>query len=393
MEVRPGYKQTEVGVIPEEWRLEKLIELIDPVRGVRYGIVQPGKYDAYGRYMIRGQDYSDGWVDPSEVFRVSSKVEEAFKNARIKAGDLLITIVGASTGRIAVTPDWLDGANLTQTTARLAVSAHAADSRYCFYILGSWYGSRQVANYIKGGAQPGLNCGDIEKFLIPLPPTKAEQRAIAGALGDVDALIGALEKLVAKKRALKRAAMQQLLTGQTRLPGFKGEWEIRRLGEVLSVRHGKSQHSVVVEGGRYPILATGGEIGRTNDFLHDRPSVLIGRKGTIDFPQYVDTPFWTIDTLFYTEVGPNADAKFLFYQFNLIPWRTYNEASGVPSLNASTIEGIELACPSRAEQTAIALVLSDMDAEIGALEARLAKTLALKQGMMGELLTGRTRLV
>ena len=107
----------------------------------------------------------------------------------------------------------------------------------------------------------------------------------------------------------------------------------------------------------------------------------------------MDSPFWTVDTLFYTEVSSRACSKFLYYQFLLIDWYAYNEASGVPSLNASTIENIEIQVPDLSEQSAIATVLSDMDTELAALESRRDKTRALKQGMMQELLTGRIRLV
>jgi type I restriction enzyme, S subunit len=127
--------------------------------------------------------------------------------------------------------------------------------------------------------------------------------------------------------------------------------------------------------------------------LYDKPSVLIGRKGTIDVPQYVDTPFWTIDTLFFTEISSLVSPKFVFYKFNTINWYNYNGASGVPSLNASTIENIEFNCPPLPEQTAIAAILSDMDTEIASLEQKRDKTRLLKQGMMQELLTGRIRLV
>jgi len=209
----------------------------------------------------------------------------------------------------------------------------------------------------------------------------------------VDALLGAQEALLAKKRDLKAAAMQQLLTGETRLPGFSGEWEVKRLGEVLKVCHGKSQHEITAADGKYPILASGGEIGRTNSYIYNQPSVLIGRKGTIDSPQYVDSPFWTVDPLFYTEISRESDAKFIFYKFAMIRWRGYNEASGVPSLNVKTIENIEITIPPLPEQTAIAAVLSDMDAEIAALEAQRDKTRALKQGMKQALLTGRIRLL
>ncbi|MDZ7704022.1 MAG: restriction endonuclease subunit S [Trueperaceae bacterium] len=129
--------------------------------------------------------------------------------------------------------------------------------------------------------------------------------------------------------------------------------------------------------------------------LYDRPSVLIGRKGTIDNPQYMETPFWTVDTPFYTElIFDQNSAKFMFYEFCTIPWRSYS--AGIwcsSSLNAKTIEGIEVHIPKPDEQAAIATVLSDMDAEIEALEQRRTKTADLKQAMMQELLTGKTRLV
>jgi len=120
---------------------------------------------------------------------------------------------------------------------------------------------------------------------------------------------------------------------------------------------------------------------------------MIGRKGTIDRPQYMDQPFWTVDTLFYSEIHGTNNAKYIFYQFCLIDWKQYSEASGVPSLNARTIERIELKVPQPAEQNAIATILSDMDADIAVLETKLAKARQIKQGMMQELLTGRIRLV
>jgi type I restriction enzyme S subunit len=232
----------------------------------------------------------------------------------------------------------------------------------------------------------------VRQYPIVVPPLP-EQRAIATVLSDTDALIESLDRLISKKRDVKQATMQQLLTGKTRLPGFSGEWEVKQLGEVLTICHGKSQRDVEAIDGPYPILATGGQIGTASHSIYDRPSVLIGRKGTINKPQYMDTPFWTVDTLFYSEMKGSNNARFFFYLFCTIDWMQFNEASGVPSLNARTIENIEIDWPETREQTAIATVLSDLDAEIAALEARRDKTRALKQGMMQELLTGKTRLV
>ena len=186
--------------------------------------------------------------------------------------------------------------------------------------------------------------------------------------------------------------MQELLTGKRRLPGFTEAWKQYSLSEVLVVRYGQSQHEIEHPTGNYPILATGGVIGRTNQFLCSGPSVLIGRKGTIDKPQFMEIPFWTIDTLFYTTIKSGFDAKFIYYIFCIIHWANLNEATGVPSLSAKMIEKVKVILPSYKEQVAIKTILSDMDNEIDELEKKLTKYRCLKQGMMSELLTGHIRL-
>lgn len=183
-------------------------------------------------------------------------------------------------------------------------------------------------------------------------------------------------------------------------PGYKRtevgvipeDWEVKPLGAALTIRHGKSQHAVSDENGPYPILATGGQIGTANKFLYNKPSVLIGRKGTINKPQFMSVPFWTVDTLFYSEISDFNDARFLYYLFLRIDWSQYNEASGVPSLNARTIESIDVQIPHFDEQRAIAEALSDADALIAALQRLIDKKRAIKQGTMQALLTGRQRL-
>jgi type I restriction enzyme S subunit len=219
----PGFSATrafvsdELGTRPQDWDAIPLNELVDPARRIRYGIVQPGEYDRNGRYMIRGQDYSEarGWADPSEVFRVSDAVEQRYRNARVQEGDLIMTIVGYC-GHTEIVPAWLDGANLTQTTARIAIQPHKASQVFCKYMLQSAVGRSQVASFLKGAAQPGLNCGDVEKFRLPLP-TMREQTAVATVLSDLDAELAALQARRDKTRDLKQAMMHELLTGKTRL--------------------------------------------------------------------------------------------------------------------------------------------------------------------------------
>ena len=272
-------------------------------------------------------------------------------------------------------------------------NAEKSDGAYLLYVLMSESVQLSLSAKVGGSTVGHAQVKDIRDLLVPVAPAKRERRAIAEALSDADALIESLSLLLAKKRQIKQGAMQELLTDKKRLPGFQAQWKRSQLGKLLTVRHGRSQNLVECDAGQYPILASGGRIGWASQFLHDKPSVLIGRKGTIDEPQFMETPFWTVDTLFYTEIQGSNVAKFLFYRFCLIDWLRYNEASGVPSLSAKVVESIEIDHPDQDEQQAIADALSSMDAEIDCAEARLEKVRHIKQGMMQALLTGRIRLV
>ena len=180
---------------------------------------------------------------------------------------------------------------------------------------------------------------------------------------------------------------------QTDVGVIPEDWGVCRIGKVLSICHGRSQKNVEVTIGKYPILATGGKIGETNTYLYNKPSVLVGRKGTINKPQYIDKPFWTVDTLFYSDIKCDNLPKYLFYKFCLIDWQKYNEASGVPSLSSKTIESIQIPLPKPAEQKVIAEALSDVDGLIESLEELVAKKQDIKTATMQQLLTGKKRLL
>lgn len=179
---------------------------------------------------------------------------------------------------------------------------------------------------------------------------------------------------------------------QTEFGVIPEDWEIKRFSQLFTIGHGKDQKTIETKDGKYPILATSGIVGYTNSYLWDKSSALIGRKGTINKPQYIETPFWTIDTLFYTKIFDDVFPKYIYYLFCTIDWLSLNEASGVPSLSANNIEKISYAIPSFEEQNLISEALSDVDNIIISLEKLIAKKEAIKQGAMQELLTGRKRL-
>ncbi|MCX2835182.1 restriction endonuclease subunit S [Microbulbifer thermotolerans] len=412
----PGYKLTEVGVIPEDWEVVEFGYVLKEFRN-GYAFSAEG-YTTVGTPIITMAQIGlsgEFQIDLAKVNKWDSNQREALKDFWVRNGDLLIAMTDVTPGKNLIGQMAIakldDIALLNQRVGLIRLKTDIACSEYFHFFSCSPVWKTYCKGVASLGVQANIGTYDIRKAKVPLPSIQ-EQTAIANALSDMDALIGGLEKLIAKKQAIKTATMQQLLTGRTRLPQFalredgthKGykqselgeipeDWEVVPFGDVLSIRHGKNQKIVESSNGNIPILATGGQIGWANQYLWNKPSVLIGRKGTIDKPRYVDSPFWTVDTLFYSEIKSCVEPKFIFYKFCMIDWMQYNEASGVPSLNASTIESVSISLPTKQEQTAIATILSDMDEEIQALQQRLEKTRQIKQGMMQELLTGRTRLV
>ncbi|MGH3955937.1 MAG: restriction endonuclease subunit S [Mycobacterium sp.] len=321
--------------------------------------------------------------------RVGEDVLRRLPEYILRPGDIVFGRKGA-VDRCGLVRENEDGYFLGSDGIRLRLGS-GIDPEFLTY----QFQSSRVRNWLisnsSGTTMASLNQEILGRVHVNLP-TLLEQRRAAKGLNAADDLIAALERLIVKKQAIKQGMMQQLLTGRIRLPGFVRDWTDRRLGDVLTIRHGRNQRSVESSSGTVPILATGGQIGWADRPLYSKPSVLIGRKGTIDRPQYQDRPFWTVDTLFYTEIAADADPRFLYYLFQTVDWRSMNEASGVPSLSSTRIEGVEVRLPDLTEQVTIRGALDDTTAEITALDARLAKVRAIKTGMMQQLLTGRAQL-
>ncbi|ENR6008792.1 TPA: restriction endonuclease subunit S [Citrobacter freundii] len=402
-----GFKLTEVGVIPEDWDCVPFGNLF--------------------KTSTKKKNVSDhelvsfiGMQDVSEDAQLKNSTQFLFKDVKngftyFEKGDVLLAKITPcfENGKGCYTAELPTKIGFGSTEFHVLRENETSDSRFIYYWTTDKKFRASLESEMVGSAgHRRVPLVAVKAFLIPCPKNKQEQSAIANTLSDVDDFILASEKLIAKKQAIKTASMQQLLTGKTRLPKFalrddgavKGykkrelgnipeDWVVSTFGSVMKIRHGKNQKHVECLDGEYPIYATGGQIGKANAFLYNKPSVLIGRKGTIDKPRYIDKPFWTVDTLFYSEISESTDAKFIYYQFCMIDWMQYNEASGVPSLNAGTIESIQTVLPSIEEQIAIATILSDMDKDIQTLQQRLDKARQLKKGMMQELLTGKTRLM
>ena len=411
MGVRPGYKQTEVGVIPEDWEVKPL-KRISPRQGVGL-VINPSTYfDRAGTVpLLVGSNVSENAIDSTTANRITKGSNEQLSASRLVAGDLVTVRVGEP-GVTAVVPPELDGCNCA---SMMIVRQHPSfDSHWLCYMMNSQHGRRQVEHVQYGTAQKQFNISDAVDFIYPVPPLP-EQRAIAETLSDVDGLLAALDRLIAKKRDLKQAAMQQLLTGQTRLPGFQDDWEVVPLGKLAKIQRGASPRPIdspvwfddnsvigwvrisdVTRSGMYLLETTQrlSPLGVKQSRPVARGSLIMSICATVGRPIIAEIDICIHDGFVVFE-NLQADQMFLYYVLKWIEpeWSKQGQTGSQMNLNVGLITGTPVSLPSLPEQTAIAEVLSDMDAELAALEQRRDKTRLLKQAMMQELLTGRTRLV
>ena len=238
----------------------------------------------------------------------------------------------------------------------------------------------------QGVAQANLNqerLSAIEFYY----PTLPEQTKIANFLTAIDTKI---QQLTQKKTLLeeyKKGVMQQLFSQKIRFKDENGEdypdWDEKKIGEALTIGSGRDYKHLAV--GSVPVFGTGGYMTSVNSFLYEGETVCIGRKGTIDSPMYFKGKIWTVDTLFYTHSFIQSSPKFIYYVFQTINWKEYNEASGVPSLSKSTIEKIKICLPSFTEQFKIANFLTVIDTKIETVAKQIEQTQAYKKGLLQQL--------
>jgi type I restriction enzyme S subunit len=415
MEVRLGYKHTGVGVIPEEWDSKPLGDLGETLIGLTY---KPENVCENGTLVLRSSNIQDDALAFDDNVFVDTSVPERIKT---RPGDVLICVRNGSRDLIGKSA-LLDERATGMTFGAFMAVYRSPIGKFASFLFQSEILKRQINEHL-GATINQITNKSLNSFCIPVPPTDHEQRAIAEALGDVDALLDSLDCLIAKKRALKQAAMQQLLTAQTRLPGFHGKWEVKRLGDIGSTYGGLTgktkadfgegsaryitfmniMSNVVIDCGAFE------QVQVSSTELQNR-----AKKGDLFFNGSSETPEEVgmcsvlLDEVkdvylnsfcfgFRFHESAETDGLFLAYYFRSKEGRELIKslAQGSTRYNLSKIALSQspLRLPKLPEQTAIAEVLSDMDAELAALEARRDKTRALKQGMMQELLTGKTRLI
>jgi type I restriction enzyme S subunit len=445
MEVRLRYKQTAVGVIPESWDCSTVRGIASKARNAVIGgpfgsELVSSDYKEAGVPVIRGQNLSGRWVSGPFVFVTAAKASSLEANL-VRPGDIVLTQRG-TLGQVSIVPQAPFGSYLiSQSQMKITVDRGTADSLFYFYVFTS-HGQRELIRQgtIQTGV-PHINLGILRDLPVQLPALP-EQRTIAEALNDVDVLLEALYATLAKNRDLKQAIVAELLSGATRLPGFgrthrtkyseigpiPADWEVGPLSRAIDrLDAGASVNSEKYEAvpdfrSHLFILKTGAvkagsfnpgeckkvvqsDLWRLKVSLH-KDTVLVSRMNTVDLvgeSGYVGRDYPNLfvpDRMWMVTV--RSGVVFPRWLSYVLPWRPVKSqisdaatgtSGSMKNISKRSFRAVEIPYPPEKEQRAIAEVLSDMDAEIAALEARRDKTRLLKQAMMQELLTGRTRLV
>jgi len=400
MELKEGYKQTEVGVIPEDW--------------------EPQRIDSHASITTGAKNTQDRVDDGAYPFFVRSQKVERINSFSYEGEAVLTAGDGVGTGKVF---HYINGRfDVHQRVYRISDFDNELSGKYFFFQFSTHFFDRIMSMTAKSSVD-SVRMEMIAGMQIPLPPTKAEQEAIAEALSDADALIESLEQLIAKKRQIKQGAMQELLTGQKRLPGFSGEWEVKRLAKTATLKarigwQGLTTAEYLESGDYY--LVTGidfldGYIDWENCAFVEEPrykqdkniqlkqhDVLVTKDGTIGKVALVDEldkPATLNSGVFVIRpIGESFNPEFFYYLLcSEVFIEFLEQLSAGSTINhlyqKDFVTFVYKAPATIEEQTAIAEILSDMDAEIAALETKLAKARQVKQGMMQELLTGKIRLI
>jgi type I restriction enzyme S subunit len=394
MELKPGYKQTEVGVIPEDWEVKALKE-ISPRQSVGL-VINPSTYfdPKESIPMLVGSSVTENRIDAEAANRISAASNFKLAASRLTQGDLVTVRVG-DPGVTAVVPPELDQCNCA--SMMIVRQDRSFNSHWLCRTMNSRHGRQQVENVQYGTAQKQFNIKDAVNFVYAVPPLQ-EQNQIATVLNEVELLLMNLEQFITKKRNIKQAAMQELLTGKRRLPGFEGEWDVKRLGDVAHIKTGSKNNEDKVEDGEYPFFVRSDNVERIGSYSYDCEAVLVPGEGRIgDIFHYIKGRFDVHQRVYaITQFTQEVSGKFVhcYLAMNFGAWAMQNTVKAtVDSLRLPTFQTFEMRLPpTKEEQDSIAGVLTEIDAELATLEARKVKVQMLKQGMMQQFLTGKIRL-
>ena len=393
MEVRAGYKKTEIGVIPDDWEVKKLGEIL---QSTQLGGNYPNTEIETNSPLIKMGNLVRGYIDLSKLEYITN-THKPYNRDKLCYGDVIFNTRNTLdlVGKVAIWRNELPFAFFNSNIMRLKFKEKYVDSNfYMNYIFNTKKILSQLRNIATGTTSvAAIYTRDLLTIQISLP-SLPEQKAIAKLLSDTDNLMQALEKRIAKKRQIKQGTMQKLLTP-------KDDWEVKKLGDVFNISAGgdliKDAYSLIKdEKHPYPIysnaLTNKGLYGFTKIYRHEENCITVTARGMVGAANERNHKFDAIGRVLILR-PISAISCFFMSEFINHKIEFSIESTGVPQLTAPQISKYEIKFPNKKEQIRIATILSDMNTEIETLEKKLAKYKQLKQGLMQNLLTGKIRLV
>lgn len=394
MDIPQGYKQTELGIIPEDWEIVNLgsVAKINGRIGFRGYTTADLVGVGQGAYTIGGKHITNMVLDLHDAEYISWQKYYESPEIMVRKGDIVFAQRG-TLGKSAFIVNDIGPATINPSL--VLINKIKCDNEYLSY----WLQCDKIVEYIcsinSQTSIPMITQNQIEHIPVVLSRIKAEQQAIAEALGDIDGLIATLNKKIAKKRLIKQGAMSQLLTGKKRLPGFSGPWMERKLGAISHIKTGSCNGDQAVDNGKYPFFVRSQKVYAIDSYSYDGEAILVPGEGGIgSIFHYINGKFDYHQRVYkISDFADNVCGKYIFfYMFGEYALSLTVKAT-VDSLRLPTFEEFVICMPLNIEeQQAIATILNDMDKEIDDLEAQRDKYRLLKSGMMQKLLTGQIRL-
>ncbi|WP_289092280.1 restriction endonuclease subunit S [Barnesiella intestinihominis] len=397
MDIPQGYKQTELGIIPEDWEIVNLgsVAKINGRIGFRGYTTADLVGVGQGAYTIGGKHITNMVLDLHDAEYISWQKYYESPEIMVRKGDIVFAQRG-TLGKSAFIVNDIGPATINPSL--VLINKIKCDNEYLSY----WLQCDKIVEYIcsinSQTSIPMITQNQIEHIPVVLSRIKAEQQAIAEALGDIDGLIATLNKKIAKKRLIKQGAMSQLLTGKKRLPGFSGPWMERKLGAISHIKTGSCNGDQAVDNGKYPFFVRSQKVYAIDSYSYDGEAILVPGEGGIgSIFHYINGKFDYHQRVYkISDFADNVCGKYIFFYMS----RYFGEyalsltvKATVDSLRLPTFEEFVICMPLNIEeQQAIATILNDMDKEIDDLEAQRDKYRLLKSGMMQKLLTGQIRL-
>ena len=394
--IETRFKQTELGLIPEDWEVCKIGDFTDIVTGATPSTENPDYWNGHIRWMNSSE------LNNKIIFevhgRISKKGYDSASTHMLPTNCVLIGLAGQgkTRGTAAINKVEL----CTNQSIGAILPSENIDSDYLYLYMDSQYQNLRTISSGDGG-RGGLSKTLLLNFEVVKPNDIGEQKLVAEALNDTDKLVCELNTLIGKKRAIMQGAMQELLTARRRLPGFNKPWK-EEIVDNICIRFDNLRIPVAEnlrKKGNIPYYGANGIQDYVDGFTHDGEYILLAEDGAnnlVDYPiRYVKGKIWVNNHAHVLQGKPNkADTRYLSYGLKTIDFESNIVGNGRAKLNAKTLMDLRVIIPSTIEeQIAIAEVLSDMAAEIETLESKKDKYVAVRQGMMQQLLRGKIRLI